>query len=238
MKRIRMSKVLQHLSSYAGLLVYGVLAAGSLALRFQSGVAIYVLVAILSLAVLNTSIAMRRAGYMTLASVYSVYTLSFALLTLVFYNPLLSPFSSLVVGMAIIFFAFIVVVLTQHLYSYSTHSILTTLTPATVLASVILGIYIGLPNPLICVASAIIDAISSAIIISAEKRRFAGLAMCLLAFAVLYSQPLLGFRIATLAPILLLHVVRNLALAFGKPLYAKSVHLLDIALRPVVVWLL
>jgi hypothetical protein len=232
-----MVKMLQFFSSNAGLFTYCVLAVSSIILRLHGSVTTLVYVFVLSLAVLNTSIAMRYAGYWALASVYSIYTFSFTLLTLVLNDPMLSPFSSLITGMAFMVFVFIVMVIAQQFYSDSVYSLFSSLTPVAVLASIVLGIYIGLPNPLLFVAPAIVDAISSAIIISSEKKCLTGLAVCFLAFITVYAQPLLGFKLATLTPILLLHLARNLALALGKPLYASSALLLDIALRPVV-WLL
>lgn len=234
-----MLKIFRYLiGSNTELFIFSVFAVGSLILRFQSDVATYISISVLSLIMLNISMAMRRTGYWILIAVYSIYILGFTLLSLVSYNTLFLSFSSFGIDMAFIIFVFIVLILTQHLYSDSIRNVLSVLTPVTILIGVIFGIYIGLTNPLRYIALAILDAASSAIIISIEKRLFISLAKCLLIFIALYFHPIPGFNLIMLLPILFLHLVRNLALIFNKPFYAKTTLLLDIALRPAVAWLL
>ncbi|MGB9827211.1 MAG: hypothetical protein ACPLSM_01670 [Thermosphaera sp.] len=108
----------------------------------------------------------------------------------------------------------------------------TPLLPVGVLASIIAGVYLGVDKPLLLIVLGLIDAFSAIPVFESKKRVELKLAITLLAFLTLYSQPFVNMGLPALLVLLGLHLARNAYILLAKHRAAGLILVFDLALRP------
>jgi hypothetical protein len=219
----------RYLSS--GVVFLSLLAVGSLASRLEStagGAACL----ILSILVINAAFYLRgRVGVWSLIAVLGGLLFSTTLLKAL--SLLISP----VVGdyTDVLLILFVIVMLALYNYGEVLRALLSPLTPIGVLVSTILGIYLGLDDPLRYILAYLIDLTSSSTIIYTKVGNYSSLIDSLLVFLTLYLNPVMGVGPLALIIFLAFHVARNILAGLNRYSLARMVGFLDVVLRPLVV---
>jgi hypothetical protein len=214
-----------------GLVLLSLLAVGSLASRLEStagGVACLTL----SILVINAAFYLReRVGPWSLIAVLGGLLFGTTLLKVLFL--LISPPVENYTDVLLILF--VIVMLALYNYSEVLRALLSPLTPIGVLVSTILGIYLGLDDPLRYILAYLIDLTSSSTIIYTKGGNYSSLIDSLLVFLTLYLNPVMGVGPYALIILLAFHVARNILAELKRYFLARVVSLLDVVLRPLVV---
>jgi hypothetical protein len=176
--------VSQFQSSYFGLLALIILASSVLSLRLQSDLLTYTISAIASIIVINSTLILASGlEYRGLLTVYSGY---------IFCISLIGALGLLEAAGHLLDLGYIVILLlllTIYHYNTGLRELLTAELPIILIASVILGVYVGLHNPLRYSVTALIDAVSLIVVSSTGEDIVLFLAASLLVFTVLYAMP-------------------------------------------------
>jgi len=130
---------------------------------------------------------------------------------------------------------FLLLLLTIYHYNTGLREILTAELPIILLISVILGVYVGLSNPLRYTVTALIDAFSLIIVSSSSENKVVFFATSLLLFTVIYATSMLIQSIVVFTLMLSVYIVRAILILLRKIRFFKSILILDILLRPIVV---
>jgi len=222
--------VSQFQSSYFGLLALIILASSVLSLRLQSDLLTYTISAIASIIVINSTLILASGlEYRGLLTVYSGY---------IFCISLIGALGLLEAAGHLLDLGYIVILLlllTIYHYNTGLRELLTAELPIILIASVILGVYVGLHNPLRYSVTALIDAVSLIVVSSTGEDIVLFLAASLLVFTVLYAIPTLMQSTVVFTLMLTIYIVRAVLVLLKRMRVFKAVLILDILLRPVLV---
>ncbi|MEM4717498.1 MAG: hypothetical protein QXE81_01905 [Desulfurococcaceae archaeon] len=156
---------------------------------------------------------MRR--YIALYNIINLY-----LITLLVYHVIILLFSSFefIIDSLLVFL--ILIAISNYRYTSTLQDILIPSLPLIMLVSVIIGIYLGIYQPLRYLLLTIIDMISSSVIFltKASARQYV---YALLLAVFYYNSPIIRTQSTTLLVFLLIHVVRNIAV-FNNKLKSKK----------------
>jgi hypothetical protein len=214
-----------------GLVLLSLLAVGSLASRLEStagGVACLTL----SILVINAAFYLRgRVGSWSLIAVLGGLLFITTLLKVlsIIISPQVGDYTD------VLLIIFVITMLALYNYSEVLRALLSPLTPIGVLVSTILGIYLGLDDPLRYILAYLIDLTSSSTIIYTTGGNYSSLIDSLLAFLTLYLNPVMGVGPYALIIFQAFHVTRNILAELNKYSLARVVGFLDVVLRPLVV---
>ncbi|MCI4462380.1 MAG: hypothetical protein JHC12_05455 [Thermogladius sp.] len=214
-----------------GLVLLSLLVVGSLASRIES-TAGAVACLTLSILVINVAFYLRgRVGSWSLIAVLGGLLFSTTLLKVlsIIISPQVGDYTD------VLLILFVIVMLALYNYSEVLRALLSPLTPIGVLVSTILGIYLGLDDPLRYVLAYLIDLTSSSTIIYTTGGNYSSLVDALLVFLTLYINPVMGVGLYALIILLAFHVARNILAELNRYSLARMVGFLDVILRPLVV---
>jgi hypothetical protein len=125
--------------------------------------------------------------------------------------------------------------LTMYYHNTGLHEILTAELPIILLVSVILGVYIGLSNPLRYAVTALVDAISLIIVSYSSENSMVFFATSLLLFTILYTMSTLTQSTMVFILMFSVYIVRAILILLRRISFFKAILILDILLRPILV---
>lgn len=217
-------------SSYLGLVALIILASSTIPLRTLSGFLAYTVSAVASITILNLTLLLASGSeYRGLIVIYSGY---------VFFVSLMGVLRLLGVTGYLLDLGYIVVMLlllTMYYHNTGLHEILTAELPVILLVSVILGVYIGLSNPLRYAVTALVDAISLIIVSYSSENSMVFFATSLLLFTILYTMSTLTQSTMVFILMFSVYIVRTILILLRRISFFKAILILDILLRPILV---
>lgn len=176
---------------------------------------------------INTFLVFRH--HVELYSIINIY-----LITLLIYQIVVSLFLSFEFIVESLLVFLILIVISNYRYINTLRDIFVSQIPLVLLVSVIIGIYLGVDQPLRYSLLTIIDMISSSAILltKASTQRYI---YSLLLAVLYYNSPVVSIQLTTLLVFLLVHVVRN-TISFNNRFRSKKVMGLmlsiDILIKP------
>jgi hypothetical protein len=224
----------QFQSRYVILLVLLVLVVCTILVRFQSNLYMYIVLVVASIIVLNiTLIVPSELKYRGLLITYCSYTLlSIQITSILGISNLLGVFEYLV---DVVYIVLVLLVLTLYHSNRDLCEVLTIYTPLFLLISVILGLYVGLKYPLRYALLVLLDTFTAIIVISSEKNPIIGFIISLLFFIILYITPIIILNTIMFIIVFSMYVARAILILYKRIINLRTLLLLDILLRPLLV---
>ena len=220
----------QFQSRYVILLVLLVLVVCTILVRFQSNLYMYIVLTVASIIVLNiTLIVPSELKYRGLLITYCSYTLFISILGI---SNLLGVFEYLI---DVVYIVLVLLVLTVYHSNRDLCEVLTKYTPLFLLISVILGLYMGLKYPLRYTLLVLLDTFTAIIVISSEKNPIIGFIISLLFFTILYITPITILNTIMFIIVFSMYVARAILILYKRIINLRTLLLLDILLRPLLV---